>query len=868
MDGLGDNSVSRRAGATHIAEIDGLRALAVLAVLAFHGGVPGARGGFLGVSLFFTLSGFMITRLLLDERRTNGRVAVGRFWERRVRRLAPAALLTIIAVVLVTPHLGDGPQQAGIRGDAFGALAYGANWRFLAHGREYADLFGGPSPLLHFWSLAIEEQFYIVFPLLMAGGLWLLRGRVRGITALLAALFAGSVALQFLLRDPNRVYLGTETRAAELLAGALLAAVLARGPIAPRTTRAINALAVLALAAFAVLVMTTPVDGAWLSYGGLAGIALVNVALVAGAVAGVAALRPLRWRPLVAIGAVSYGIYLFHWPVFVFVTEARTGIHGVGLACVRLALVGALATLSYHLLECPIRYRRALVTRPRLAGAFAVVVAGACVAAVSVAATPPTPLVDPSVLRVAAKTPAAKIKAAPPLRVMVVGDETARPFASGLGAQRAKFTVLDATRPGCPFIRSASTRRYDGDTPRDTSACAGALETWLARAKQFKPELILVMNATQDAADHSNAHPPRWENPALVAMVNGTVPQYQWLASALRGTGAVVAWADVPHFTVAHDPAARNRAYLDRRVDVLNDAIMRVSVANAGVTTLDFAAHVDRPFGVIDLHARPDGIVFAPQAAQAAARGWFANAVLTSYRAGRQELGLPVADDHVRPVRVLVGGDSTSLNVAAGLMEYGRATGTLTVEWAGQIGCPVVRVAQHRMQGEENVFTGGCTPFVSMWAERGRAFKPDVVLILTTFVEASDIKRSIGGSWLHLGEPAYDTFVAPELDAIADAVSPSRAPIAWATAPYEEAHEPGDTPALNTRLRHWNQHLRALAGRRHNVRVLPFRERVDAAEGPVDRANRPDGIHFTVPAGRTIAERWLARALLDLARAT
>src|SRR4051794_28171701 len=144
--------------------LDGLRAVAVIAVLLFHGGVTRAGGGFLGVSLFFTLSGYLITTLLLREHATHGAISLRSFWSRRVRRLAPAALVMVGAVVATAPLWLDAAQQRQLRGDAFASIFDVANWHYAFASRAYADLFAAPSPLLHLWSLAIEEQFYIVLP--------------------------------------------------------------------------------------------------------------------------------------------------------------------------------------------------------------------------------------------------------------------------------------------------------------------------------------------------------------------------------------------------------------------------------------------------------------------------------------------------------------------------------------------------------------------------------------------------------------------------------------------------------------------------------------------------------------------------------
>ena len=153
----------------HLPGLDGLRGLAVIGVLLFHGGFTWAKGGFLGVSTFFTLSGFLITNLLVREFDTSSTIALGRFWTRRFRRLLPAALIAIALVGVVWWRIGSPEQLAGLRGDMLGALAYMANWRFYSAGTSYADLFSAPSPLQHFWSLAIEEQFYLFFPPIVWG---------------------------------------------------------------------------------------------------------------------------------------------------------------------------------------------------------------------------------------------------------------------------------------------------------------------------------------------------------------------------------------------------------------------------------------------------------------------------------------------------------------------------------------------------------------------------------------------------------------------------------------------------------------------------------------------------------------------------
>src|SRR4029079_6877201 len=213
----------------HHASLDSLRALAVLAVIAYHYNASWARGGFLGVDLFFVLSGFLITTLLILERRRSGRIATGHFWARRARRLLPALMIVLVLVTLITVYAIDPWKRAGIRGDGIASLFYVANWRFVVAKQGYFELFSAPSPLRHMWSLAIEEQFYLVWPLVTLAALRAGRGSLRLLAIVCAGGVAASIAamaIEYRAGDPSRAYYGTDGRAHTILLGALLAIVL------------------------------------------------------------------------------------------------------------------------------------------------------------------------------------------------------------------------------------------------------------------------------------------------------------------------------------------------------------------------------------------------------------------------------------------------------------------------------------------------------------------------------------------------------------------------------------------------------------------------------------------------------------------
>ncbi|MEY4361288.1 MAG: hypothetical protein RL391_594, partial [Actinomycetota bacterium] len=262
----------RSSALPYVPGIDGLRAVAVLAVLGFHLEVAGFDGGFLGVSLFFTLSGYLITQLILREHDAEDGVSLPRFWGRRFRRLMPAALTTLalVATMSLTTEVFDGRR---LRGDLLAGVGYAANWRFATGSQSYTDLFtSAPSPIQHFWSLAIEEQFYFVFPVLMAVLLWFgskTAHRHRPVVVALIGLLAASVVASLVTDSADLIYYGTHTRAAELIVGALLAFVLPIGrEVSNAVARMLAILGGAAMVVFVVLVMASGSSDGWLYDGG------------------------------------------------------------------------------------------------------------------------------------------------------------------------------------------------------------------------------------------------------------------------------------------------------------------------------------------------------------------------------------------------------------------------------------------------------------------------------------------------------------------------------------------------------------------------------------------------------------------------
>jgi peptidoglycan/LPS O-acetylase OafA/YrhL len=344
------------AKSSYLPGLDGLRALSVIAVLIYHARPEWLPGGYLGVEVFFVISGFIITRALLSEWRESGRIRLGSFWQRRARRLLPAVgLLLAVVVAYVAAFKPD--ELTKLREDALSAILYVTNWHLILGNQSYFDSFQRPSMLKHLWSLAVEEQFYIVWPMLLAFGLPILKQ--KGLAVLIIAGIAASAIAMALLYDPtgdsSRAYYGTDTRAAGLLVGALMAFIMAAnqgrdfGPWGRRGAALLGAI-LLGLLGYATFWLSD--SKAFLYQGGFLSVSVLSSVLILVAtqrnlITDLLSLKPLRW-----VGIRSYGIYLWHWPIYMLVWPRESTLTEFALQV--LATV-TIAAASYSLLETPIR---------------------------------------------------------------------------------------------------------------------------------------------------------------------------------------------------------------------------------------------------------------------------------------------------------------------------------------------------------------------------------------------------------------------------------------------------------------------------------------------------------------------------------
>jgi peptidoglycan/LPS O-acetylase OafA/YrhL len=343
--------------------IDALRAIAVLAVFFYHAQVKWMPGGFLGVDVFFVISGYLITSLLLREFRRGGHVRLGRFWLRRAQRLLPAVGV-LVAVCMIAVAILEPDRIDAMRGDAIASLAYFANWHFIYSHQSYFEQFQAPSLFTHLWSLSVEEQFYLFWPLVFAAGMKLF-GRGKLVLGVLAGAL-GSVVLAWILFDPgadaSRIYYGTDTHAVGLLGGVALALVwspieLRRRRTGPLVGPILDVVGVLALAYILLSFIHVHDYDLNLWHGGYLWLAIVTTLLLAvlahpaSTLGGIIGRAPVLW-----LGLRSYSFYLWHWPVLVL---TRPGVDvdlpkGV-LIPLQLVAVLVLADLSYRFVELPFR---------------------------------------------------------------------------------------------------------------------------------------------------------------------------------------------------------------------------------------------------------------------------------------------------------------------------------------------------------------------------------------------------------------------------------------------------------------------------------------------------------------------------------
>jgi peptidoglycan/LPS O-acetylase OafA/YrhL len=476
--------------------LDGLRFVAVAAVLAFHFGVPGAQAGFLGVDLFFVLSGFLITSILLSQVE-RGRVRVGDFWTRRIRRLAPAVLVALAVVIAWGALEASMTSRDALRGDVTATLAYVANWHFIASS-SYFQATGDQSPLLHMWTLAVEEQFYVLWPLTLLLIALIIPRRAR-LTVVAAVAAAGVLTSAWRLHSlwmssgsSDRAYMGTDSRMFGPLVGALIAVALIR---APKLGDSHWANAALLLASATILVWAMFVlgsaDGPSGTYpaGGALLFALASAALIWAVSTRVSRVSSLLALPPIAyLGRISYGIYLWHWLFIVWAEKGWIDLSGLSPVARGAALTTATiaaASLSFHLVEKPIRY-----------GSIGAHLNGKRVAVVLPAAVGTLIAVNTAVVVPHAGAEFSPVSRGAPRAVVtktliLVGDSVPQLLGQNFADAAAKYdyVVLRATSGGCPA--TGVEKVYASGKRFRTNGCPKVVREQDREIERYRPALVI-----------------------------------------------------------------------------------------------------------------------------------------------------------------------------------------------------------------------------------------------------------------------------------------------------------------------------------------------------------------------------------------
>ena len=607
---------------SYIPALDGIRGVAIIVIMGYHGGVFLTSGGFYSLDTFFALSGFLITSLLISEWQRSATIRLGRFWARRARRLLPALLVVLIGVSLFAAFVVAAGTYPTLREDAISALFYYANWHFIGVGSNYFSQTALTSPLTHTWSLAVEEQFYLVWPLLVLGVVKIWKSTVALLIVCVVGALASSIEMGVLYSpgDVNRVYYGTDTRAQSLLVGAALAVLLSlwadrrrRVGTVPagsdqarrlggdpawavqsvRGRAAVLGIGLAGVAISAVLWTVVSYNDAWAYRGGFLVAALATTAVLFSVVCSQHSIlaRSLSVAPLRYVGRISYGLYLWHFPLFIYLDHARTGLTGYPLFALRLAVTVLVATVSFYVIERPVRQGSflrgwrpwALTPAAVLATAVALVMA---TFAPPVAAKGPTP--GPPV--------SSALSTGPPVKALVLGDSTALTLDIGLNEHARDYDIVPFNGGilGCGVTSGAEYQEKGVDAPMAVP-CQGSPqptqwpEIWRADIVKDSPNVVMILAGRWEVSNRTyDGHWTNIEDPAFAAYVERELREAVRVAST---GGATVVLMTAPCYDTGEQPDGQPWPEdSTARLDIYNSIVREVAASMPGTSLLDFNA--------------------------------------------------------------------------------------------------------------------------------------------------------------------------------------------------------------------------------------------------------------------------------------
>ncbi len=642
--GAADRSSHRRI--PYEPSLDGVRGLAVAAVLLYHGGVSWASGGYLGVDAFFVLSGYLITALLLAEWRDSGTIALVGFWARRARRLLPAVGILLIGIAAYSVFVARPDVLAQLRADAISTLFYVMNWRLVASSQSYFDQFFA-SPLRHMWSLAIEEQYYLVWPLITLGVLkW--RRSAKVLLEVCVVLAALSAAVMVVLYDPDvdpsRLYYGTDTRAQSLLLGSAVAAAVASGltfaTLASRRALVNAATVVVLLVGWAwtgLAPFGLPPSSGLLYRGGFTLLAAaVCLVILACTQAGENPVRrALSFEPLRRLGLISYGLYLFHWPIFAWLSSERTGLDpgSLRLLGLRLAVTFVAALASYFLVEKPVREGALNRILPASFQAWLLPISLVALLSLIIATTggAKASIPTPAAFDPASRPPpslTAGAAAEDQLKVLLVGDSVAFTLGdkgiTGEVAEQNGLAFWNQAILFCELVPGAHLE--NGEVRPASDTCADWENEWRRTVEFWDPAVSILQTGAWEIFDREiDGEWVEFGTPEYDAVLR---PVLQRAVDALSSQGAPVVVLTTPPFLRDDGTTTDWTQNETARTDHFNDLLRQLAADNPDtVHLIDLGAELcpeNQCREEIDgADVRPDGLHFGADGALVVAR-WLA----------------------------------------------------------------------------------------------------------------------------------------------------------------------------------------------------------------------------------------------------
>ncbi|MGH9080500.1 MAG: acyltransferase family protein, partial [Acidimicrobiales bacterium] len=586
--------------------MDGIRAFAVMAVLLYHFGIAWVGGGLLGVDVFFVLSGFLITSLLCRELAASRTVRLRRFWAQRARRLLPALFVLVLGVAGYAAVFTGSVDLASIRADALSTLVYVANWHFVFSDQGYFHQAAAPSPLLHTWSLAVEEQYYLIWPLVA-----LFVVRRCGVAKLAVTAAAGAIGSAALMAamwgagfSVDRLYYGTDTRAQALLVGSFLGAI---GPRAGATFAIVPDRWVATLRQrrwWSVPGMAGGLFLAW-AWHALAGQEVflyrggfLVVAVAAGGVILTCVTVPKSLLPrlcslpaLVFVGRVSYGLYLYHWPLFLAINHAHTGLSGAGLLAARLVATFAAATVSFFVLEEPVRTGRLFRGAKGLGAVAVATVATVClVVLATVVPAAPSVAAPAGYGLTTAERQSLSVAGAfgrDPIRFAIVGDSVALTLGVGLTAGSTAHygvRVFDGGELGCD-LDDVEVRLSDTAGPA-TPGCLDWPKLWQHGIDAIRPDVVGMLIGRWEVSDH--LWRGRWVHVGQPDWDAHLVGELDEAVDVLSSRGARVVLFTMPYMDPPNE-AADGTPFVENdpsRARAFNRLLAQVADSRRGTVTL------------------------------------------------------------------------------------------------------------------------------------------------------------------------------------------------------------------------------------------------------------------------------------------